>query len=56
MKLDQGVTKRKTYEQRLREDGIKMTQVEVILGDKRNDINKKIEAAQRLCPRVENPR
>ncbi|XP_026731893.1 structural maintenance of chromosomes protein 6 [Trichoplusia ni] len=56
MKLDQGVTKRKMYEQRLREDGIKMTQVEVILGDKRNDINKKIEAAQRLCPRVENPR
>lgn len=56
LKLDQGVTERKTYEQRLREDSIKMTQVEVILEDKRGVIRQKIEDAEKLCPRVQNPR
>nr|XP_049691975.1 structural maintenance of chromosomes protein 6 isoform X1 [Helicoverpa armigera]XP_049692586.1 structural maintenance of chromosomes protein 6-like isoform X1 [Helicoverpa armigera] len=56
MKVDQGVTVRKTQEQRLREDNIKLTQVQAILEDKQRVIAQKIEAAEKLCQRVENPR
>ncbi|XP_063898967.1 structural maintenance of chromosomes protein 6 [Helicoverpa armigera] len=56
MKVDQGVTVRKTQEQRLREDNIKLTQVQAILEDKQRVIVQKIEAAEKLCQRVENPR
>lgn len=56
MKMDQGVMERKSYEHRLREDSIKMTQVEAILEDKHAVIKKKIETAERLCPRMPNPR
>ncbi|KAJ8735242.1 hypothetical protein PYW07_006862 [Mythimna separata] len=56
LKLEQGVTERRTYEQRLREDSIKMTQVEAILEDKRGVIRQKVEDAEQLCPRVPRPR
>ncbi|KAJ8736666.1 hypothetical protein PYW08_007322 [Mythimna loreyi] len=56
LKLEQGVTERKTYEQRLREDSIKMTQVELILDDKRAAIRLKVEKAEQICPRVPSPR
>ncbi|CAH1639443.1 unnamed protein product [Spodoptera littoralis] len=56
MKMDQGVMERKSFEHRLREGSIKMTQVEVILEEKYAIIKKKIEIAERLCPRMPNPR
>ncbi|KAH9633464.1 hypothetical protein HF086_013141 [Spodoptera exigua] len=56
MKLDRGVMERKTYEKSLRDDENKMTQVKAILEEKHAVIKKKIETAERLCPRMPNPR
>ncbi|XP_075992354.1 structural maintenance of chromosomes 6 [Anticarsia gemmatalis] len=56
LKLEQGVSARRTCQQRLREDNIKMSQVRLILDNKRTAIQQKVDAALTLCPRVENPR
>lgn len=56
MKLDQGQSERRTWKQRVNEDRIKLTQVEVILQDKRETIETKVREAETLCPRIDNPR
>ncbi|XP_041978694.1 structural maintenance of chromosomes protein 6 [Aricia agestis] len=56
MKMDQGVTDRQTYQQRLAEDKRKLDAVQEILQSKQSHVQKKIQEALLLCPRVDNPR
>ncbi|XP_022117602.2 structural maintenance of chromosomes protein 6 [Pieris rapae] len=56
IKMEQGVIVRQTCEQRLSEGQRKLQQVEVILAEKKEVVDKKLQEALSLCPRVENPR
>ncbi|CAK1601616.1 unnamed protein product [Parnassius mnemosyne] len=56
LKLDRAVSDRRNYQQRLKEEKSKLSQVDAILKDKQVFVAKKIEEALTLCPRVENPR
>ncbi|VVD02499.1 unnamed protein product [Leptidea sinapis] len=56
LKLERGVTERQTCEQRLREEQRKLEQLEGILQEKQELIDRKVQEALTLCPRVENAR
>ncbi|KAM3960907.1 LOW QUALITY PROTEIN: structural maintenance of chromosomes 6 [Aphomia sociella] len=56
LKLDRSVTERETYKQKLIQDRSKLAQVDSILEEKKANIDKLIADAEKLCPRVENPR
>ncbi|CAH2049913.1 unnamed protein product, partial [Iphiclides podalirius] len=56
MKVDQGVSERRSCQLRAAEEKSKLAQLEATLKEKRAVVAKKIEEALTLCPRVENPR
>ncbi|XP_047519976.1 structural maintenance of chromosomes protein 6 [Pieris napi] len=54
--LEGGVLKRQRCERRLDEGQKRLQQEEAILEEKRGVVDKKVQEALTLCPRVENPR
>ncbi|XP_026328021.1 structural maintenance of chromosomes protein 6-like [Hyposmocoma kahamanoa] len=56
LKLDHGTSERRSCQQKLNEDKQKIGQVEAILKQKFDVIKENIADAERLCPRIDNPR